>query len=155
MKARYDAIVIGASIGGLAAASLLARGGARVLLLEKRLAPPEPSGPLFALDPVLVKKLKLTQHGLALRQRNLGLALWDDEEDDLVLPRELAKLSRADAQAWPAFQSELMAQARAALMPSSMETPPPSWPLATSLPSASRQSWPETTMKLPVRTKGT
>src|SRR5450830_1419402 len=49
----------------------------------------------------------------------------------------------------------LTAQARAACCPSSIDTPPPSWPLATSLPSAPKQSWPETTSRLPLRTNGT
>ena len=48
-----------------------------------------------------------------------------------------------------------MAQARAAFWPSSSVTPAPSWPLAASLPSEPKQSWPETTSWLPVRTKAT
>jgi phytoene dehydrogenase-like protein len=117
---RYDAIIIGASVGGLAAAALLAKGGARVLLLEKRLAPPEPSGPLFALDPQLVESLKLESHGVAFSRRVLGLLLWDAEEEDLLLPHEpraasraLARLSRSDADLWNTFQSDLAAQGRA------------------------------------------
>ncbi len=117
---RYDAIVIGASVGGLAAAALLAQQGARVLLLEKRLAPPEPAGPLFALDPVLVESLGLAQHGLAFRRRALGLLLWDAEEKDLLLPAEprataraLARHSGADAELWSVFHSDLAAQGRA------------------------------------------
>ena len=51
------------------------------------------------------------------------------------------------------LRQQIDGAARAAFWPSSMETPPPSLPLATSLPSASRQSWPETTSRLPVRTK--
>ena len=121
MSPRYDAIVIGASVGGFGAAALLAKSGARVLLLEEQLAPPEPSGPLFALDPVLVKTLQLEQYGLALRRRDLKLAIWDAEDGPLTLSRDeprgtaraLARVSRADAEAWPAFQSDLFAQARA------------------------------------------
>ena len=117
---RYDAIIIGASVGGLAAAALLAKSGARVLLLEKRLAPPEPCGPLFALDPVLVESLKLESHGLVFNRRALGLLLWDVEEEDLLLPSELraaaralARISKADAEVWSVFQSDLSAQGRA------------------------------------------
>ena len=47
------------------------------------------------------------------------------------------------------------AAARAAFCPSSTATPPPSLPVATSLPSPSKQSWPETTSRLPVRTNPT
>jgi hypothetical protein len=64
-----------------------------------------------------------------------------------------ATLSRSPTAALT-WASRLIAQARAAFCPSSTETPAPSWPLATSLPS-SRQIWPDTMSKLPVRTKGT
>ena len=121
MSARYDVLVIGASIGGLAAASLLAKRGARVLLLEELLAPPEPSGPLFALDPLLVKALQLEQYGLGFRRRDLKLVSWDEEDEPLLLSRDeprataraLARISRADAHAWGPFQADLFAQARA------------------------------------------
>lgn len=120
MSTRYDVLVIGASVGGLAAAGLLAKSGARVLLLEEKLAPPEPSGPLFALDPVLVRTLQLDQFGLSFRRRDLKLASWDEDDEPLILSRDeprataraLARLSRADAAAWGAFQSDLFAQAR-------------------------------------------
>lgn len=116
---RYDAIVIGARVNGLAAAALLAKSGARVLLLEKRAAPPEPQGPLFALDPVMVQTLQLAQHGLVVRRRDLKLAIWDHEEPPLLLSRDsrataraLARVSRADAAAWGPFQADLMMTAR-------------------------------------------
>jgi phytoene dehydrogenase-like protein len=121
MSPRYDALVIGANVGGLAAAALLAKSGARVLLLEEKLAPPEPKGPLFALDPVLVTALQLDQFGLSFRRRDLKLASWDAEAEPFILSRDepratarvLARFSRADADAWRMFQSELFSQARA------------------------------------------
>lgn len=116
---RYDVLVIGATVNGLAAAALLAQRGARVALLEERLAPPEPQGPLFALDPVMVQALRLARNGLAFRRRDLKLAVWDDEEPPLLLGRDsratartLARVSRADAAAWGPFQAELLARAR-------------------------------------------
>src|SRR6185312_459672 len=51
--------------------------------------------------------------------------------------------------------SRLMPQPRAAACPCSMVTPPPSLPLAISLPSASKQTWPDTNSRFPVRTKPT
>jgi phytoene dehydrogenase-like protein len=117
---RYDAIVIGASIGGLAAAALLAKSGARVLVLEEKPAPPEPEGPLFALDPLLVKTLGLERHGLAFAHRDLGLTSWDDEAPSFTISRDrrataraLARVSPTDAQAWAPFQNALQGQARA------------------------------------------
>ena len=65
-----------------------------------------------------------------------------------------ATLSRSPS-ATLSWASRLTAQARAAFCPSSIDTPPPSWPLAASLPSAPKQSWPETTSMLPLRTNGT
>jgi phytoene dehydrogenase-like protein len=116
---RYDAIVIGATVNGLVAAALLAKGGARVLLLEERAAPPQPQGPLFALDPVMVRTLMLARHGLGFRRRDLKLAVWDHGEPPLLLSRDsratartLARISRADAEAWGPFQAQLLARAR-------------------------------------------
>jgi phytoene dehydrogenase-like protein len=121
MSPRYDVLVIGASVGGLAAAALLAKSGARVLLLEEKLAPPEPAGPLFALDPMLVRTLRLDRFGLSFRRRDLKLVSWDEEDVPLTLWRDeprataraLARFSRADAEAWRMFQAELFSQARA------------------------------------------
>src|SRR6478752_4406099 len=53
------------------------------------------------------------------------------------------------------WASRLMAQPRAAALPCSTVTPAPSLPLAISLPCESKQSWPETNSRFPVRTKPT
>ena len=73
-----------------------------------------------------------------------------DEAAEPHHPRDLVEIAEA-ALTWA---SRLIAQARAAFWPSSTETSAPSLPLATSLPS-SRQIWPDTISKLPVRTNGT
>jgi phytoene dehydrogenase-like protein len=119
MSERYDALVIGASIGGMAAAALLSGSGARVLLLEKEAAPPEPAGPLFALDSALARTLKLARHGLVLANRDLALTSWDDEAPPLTLTRDrrataraLALLSGFDGEGWAPFQALLQGQGR-------------------------------------------
>ena len=97
MSRDFDFIIIGASVGGLAAAAYLAHGGARVLVLEKEAAPPEPRGPRFALDPAMIDGLKLAEHGMSFRSGDLGLTGWDDEEAPLTLPRDRRAAQRAIA----------------------------------------------------------
>jgi phytoene dehydrogenase-like protein len=120
MSRDFDYIVIGASVGGLAAAGMLTKAGARVLLVEEKLAPPEPRGALFALDPALVTDLKLVQQGLMLSRNDLTLTGWDEEEPPLTLTRDrrataraIARLSDADAENWGPFQAELFGRGRA------------------------------------------
>ena len=120
MRRDFDFVVIGATVGGLAAAGMLTKGGARVLVVEKKLAPPEPRGALFALDPALVTDLKLMQQGLAFARSDLTLTGWDEEEPPLTLSRDrratarvIARLSDADGGAWGPFQAELFARGRA------------------------------------------
>ena len=116
---RPDAIVIGASIGGLAAAACLAEAGKRVLVLERQAAPPEPVGPLFALDPVLVSQLRLGKRGLSFVQRDLALALPGPERDAILITRDrhqtaraLGALAEADGANWSAFRREVFGLAR-------------------------------------------
>ena len=117
MSERAAAIVIGAGIGGLAAAAYLARGGLHTLLLEARQAPREPAEALVALDPRMVAELRLPFRGLSFTASDLPLAVGG--EMPLLLGRDLhaascalAKLSDADALAWPLHRRVLMAEAR-------------------------------------------
>lgn len=119
MSRDFDYVVIGASVGGLAAAAYLSRSGARVLVVEEALAPPEPRGALFALDSAMIAELKLQQHGLSFRVQELVLTGLDEEEPPLMLPRDkraaaraIAALSESDAEAWGPFQAALRARAR-------------------------------------------
>jgi phytoene dehydrogenase-like protein len=116
---RYDAIVIGASVNGLAAAALLADAGAQVLLVERSVMPPEPEGPLYALDPLVVDRLKLARRGLRFKARDLPLAGLAEGAAPLILGRNvhsaaraLAALGEADAKAWIPFRRDLFAEGR-------------------------------------------
>ena len=114
---KYDALVIGASVGGLAAAALLAGAGKRVLLLEQQAAPPEPIGPVYALDPALLSRLRLSARGLRFASRDLPLA--SGALPALVLGRDshaavqaLAAVNTNDAKAWAPYRRDLHALAR-------------------------------------------
>jgi phytoene dehydrogenase-like protein len=114
---QHDAIVIGADLGGLAAAACLTKAGKRVLLLEREAAPAEPIGPVYALDPLLVSQLKLARQGLRFTQRDLPLAfaapsmvmLGRDAHDAALA---LASLGTNDARAWAPFRQDLYGLAR-------------------------------------------
>lgn len=114
---RYDALVIGAD--GIAAAALLAKAGQRVLLVRDA-EPSSVPGALHALDPELIRQLRLTHFGLSFLQRDLPLVALRDDAPALVLPRDrhgaaaaLGPVSAADAAAWPAVQRQMLRRARA------------------------------------------
>ncbi len=129
-----EVIVIGAGIGGLAAAALLARAGRKVTVLEARNAPgglcataplgegfQAPSGAhtLYALDPELVKTLKLARRGLRFAIRDMALVGLRPEGRHVVLTRDIHATARAlalqsgrDAEAWPRLRREFERLAR-------------------------------------------
>ena len=134
----YDAIVIGASAGGLAAAALLAQAGRRTLVLEREAAPPEPIGPVYAFDPTLMTALKLPARGLHYVERDLPLALPGPDGGHLFLGRDhhqtaqaLRPYHPADSQSWPRFRRELhnLARALRRWWWSAMEEGAPDWVL--------------------------
>jgi phytoene dehydrogenase-like protein len=112
-----DAIVIGADVGGLAAAAYLVRAGKQVLVLEREVTPAEPIGPVYALDPLVLSELKLSARGLRFVQRDLPLAFAAPDivsltRDSHDAARALGRLSLADAGAWPGFRRALYGLAR-------------------------------------------
>jgi phytoene dehydrogenase-like protein len=111
---KYDALVIGASVGGLAAAAILAVAGKRVLLLERQAAPPEPIGPVYALDPALLSQLRLSARGLRFTSRDLPLALPGIVlgRDSHAATQSLGNFSDRDAKSWAPFHRDLHALAR-------------------------------------------
>jgi phytoene dehydrogenase-like protein len=122
MSDRYDALVAGGGVGGLTAASLLAKAGLKTLLLERSaiLFAGNGDATLRALDPRVVKELKLAKHGLKFAVRDLPLAIPRTGAAPTILSRDrhataksLAALSPADAESYAAFRTEMFALARA------------------------------------------
>ncbi|MGQ0537428.1 MAG: phytoene desaturase family protein [Gemmatimonadaceae bacterium] len=123
--ARYDAVVIGAGLGGLTSAACLAKRGLRVLVLEAReqvggLAATEELVPGVRCDTVdhelgwmperLVAHLGLRSHGLELlRGDPTSSALLPGGEvlslyaDQAATAEQLSRYARADGAAWQPF----------------------------------------------------
>ncbi|HEV8613813.1 MAG TPA: NAD(P)/FAD-dependent oxidoreductase [Gemmatimonadales bacterium] len=127
MTAGYDAIVIGAGVNGLTAATILARAGRRTLLLERRegigglargaeFAPGFRSSPLGLeagwLPPPVARALGLPALELALPEATVAVPAG--EQEWLVLSRDIGRSSEAirrysaaDAGKWRAFSEQL------------------------------------------------
>ncbi|MBI1365793.1 MAG: hypothetical protein GC153_07510 [Alphaproteobacteria bacterium] len=130
----FDAIVIGASTDGLAAAAMLGKAGFKTVLLgaggaaldegRREFAPGffALDGDLVmgALDPQLVEALDLYRHGLELASRRLETVYFFDDggallmEGDLYRTREsVAAMSPRDADAYADFVETALDAARA------------------------------------------
>ncbi|MBS0469678.1 MAG: NAD(P)/FAD-dependent oxidoreductase [Proteobacteria bacterium] len=122
MTERFDAAVIGSGVGGLAAAALLAKSGLRTVLCERGESVVGSSGlaAFRALDPQIVKALRLSRRGLKFAQRDLALSFIRNGGQPLALGRDrhavaraLAGLSQADAAAFVVFRREVFALSKA------------------------------------------
>ena len=106
-RAQHDVIVVGGGVNGLVAATLLARGGRKVLVLERReraggcartteIAPGFRCSTLAhaaALSPALVQALALDQHGLTIARPAADVYAPTKDGAALVLWRDVARAS--------------------------------------------------------------
>ncbi|MDJ0686317.1 MAG: NAD(P)/FAD-dependent oxidoreductase [Alphaproteobacteria bacterium] len=146
MTESYDVAVIGGGHNGLTCAAYLARGGLKTIVLERRAivggaAITEEFHPGFRnsvfsylvslLSPHVIRDLDLTRHGLVIQDRSGG-SFSVLEGDHLSLPRdkararaEIARFSKADAEAYESFDDRLAVVAEA--LRGAAESPPPNF----------------------------
>jgi phytoene dehydrogenase-like protein len=145
MAGRLDAIIVGAGHNGLVAACYLARGGWKVLVLERRhvvggACVTEETFPGFKVSTAayvnslfrkeIVRDLRLADYGFAVLERNPssftpfpdGRSLLLGPDADLTR-REIAKFSPRDADIYPRYEA-MLERVAAVIEPTLTETPP-------------------------------
>ncbi len=144
MSSKYDAIIIGGGHNGLVNAAYLARGGKKVLVLERRhvlggAAVTEEIFPGFKfsvcsyvvslLRPEIIRELDLPRHGLEILPLDgtftpmpNGDYLWR-VNDHAKTRREIARHSKLDAEAYEEY-GQAMAQMAKFIKPILSMTPP-------------------------------
>jgi phytoene dehydrogenase-like protein len=145
VPAEYDAIIVGGGHNGLATAAYLGRAGLKTLVLERRevlggAAVSEHPWPgytvstlsyvLSLMPPEVIRELELDRHGLRLYPLAADYYVPFPDGSHLLLTKdaaqaktEIAKFSRRDAEAWPAFSAYLAKIARL-VRPLLLMTPP-------------------------------
>ncbi len=146
MNSRYDAIVIGGGHNGLVNAAYLARGGKKVIVLERRhvlggAAVTEEIFPGFKfsvcsyvvslLRPEIIRELDLPRHGMEILPLDgtftplpNGDHLWR-VNDHAKTRREIARHSRVDAEAYEEFGKAMLQMCRFVKPLLSMTPPDP------------------------------
>ncbi|HUP92145.1 MAG TPA: NAD(P)/FAD-dependent oxidoreductase [Solimonas sp.] len=146
----YDTIIIGAGHNGLVAAAYLARGGQKVLVLERRnivggAAVTEEIAPGYRastasyvvslLLPEVERDLKLAEHGYKVLARHpASFTPYADGRslmlgaDPAMNQREIAKFSARDAEAYPRYEA-LLSRIAEKLEPTMSSIPPNLFPL--------------------------
>lgn len=149
----FDAIVIGGGHNGLVCACYLAKAGKRVCVLERRhvlggAATTETLWPGYRVStaayvislflPEIIRDLKLKENGLEVLPRNpSSFTPLPDGRSLLMGPdaelnhREISQFSRADAEAYPKYES-LLERVAAVLEPTLSQSAPDPLPLPAS-----------------------
>src|SRR6266550_880230 len=144
----YDAIIVGGGHNGLVAAAYLARGGRKVLVLERRelvggCAVTEEIWPGYRVSTAayltsllqerIVRELELPRYGYRVDAKDPAFFsafpdgrhffMWQDRARTLA---EIAKFSRHDAEVYPAYEDQVERIAR--VVESLLLTTPPHFP---------------------------